>query len=231
MSLILDALRKSEAERRRGQAPDLHSPSPLLMRAPPRRRSAWPVVFAGIAMLGLAAAAWWWLPPRQADAPSDVTPAAGRPSMDAETTIDTPPAPALTPIPSPVAAAPPPPRIQEPVPAPTLPEPDVIQPAAVGPAGQTPPIAVASAAAAVSAEPADPDLPTLSALSSAQRAAMPPLKMSMHVWAELPADRFVIIDGQRVGEGSRLPGAVVAQIRRDGVVLDVDGRLYLLPRP
>ena len=107
--------------------------------------------------------------------------------------------------------------------------PERIEPTIVAPPVRSAPIAPATAAATTA--PADPELPTISALSSEQRAAMPPLKMSMHVWAEQPADRFVIIDGQHVGEGARLPGAVVAQIRRDGVVLDVDGRLYLLPRP
>jgi len=82
--------------------------------------------------------------------------------------------------------------------------------------------------AAPATEPAPPDI---AFLPTEQRSTMPPLKMSMHVWSEQPAERFAIIDGQRVGEGARVPGGVVAEIRRDGVVLDVGGRLYLLHRP
>ena len=43
--------------------------------------------------------------------------------------------------------------------------------------------------------------------------------------------RFAIVDGQRIVEGTQLGGAVVTQIRRDGVELDVNGRRVLLPRP
>jgi len=40
MSLILDALRKSEAERRRGQSPSLYSASPMpTTRARPENRN------------------------------------------------------------------------------------------------------------------------------------------------------------------------------------------------
>ena len=53
----------------------------------------------------------------------------------------------------------------------------------------------------------------------------------MHVYSDEPARRFAIIDGQRVAEGARLGPGVVAQIRRDGVVIDIDGRRVLLPKP
>jgi hypothetical protein len=43
MSLILDALRKSEAERRRGQAPSLYSQAPQLTT---RRRPPWHILLA-----------------------------------------------------------------------------------------------------------------------------------------------------------------------------------------
>ena len=71
----------------------------------------------------------------------------------------------------------------------------------------------------------------MAVLDAATRGALPPLKLSMHVYADEPARRFAIIDGQRVAEGARLGGGVVAQIRRDGVVIEVDGRRVLLPKP
>lgn len=62
MSLILEALRKSEAERRRGQSPDLYAELP-----PPSRRTAkrvlpwqWLVLAAGtLAIAGWAARGYW----------------------------------------------------------------------------------------------------------------------------------------------------------------------------
>jgi general secretion pathway protein B len=53
----------------------------------------------------------------------------------------------------------------------------------------------------------------------------------MHVWNSDATRRFAIVDGQRVVEGTRVGAAVVTAVRRDGVVLDVNGRLLLLPRP
>jgi general secretion pathway protein B len=53
----------------------------------------------------------------------------------------------------------------------------------------------------------------------------------MHVWSADPARRFAIVDGQRVTEGALLAGGTVAQIRRDGVVLELGARRLLLPRP
>jgi general secretion pathway protein B len=79
--------------------------------------------------------------------------------------------------------------------------------------------------------PADEYVPTLAALTPGERAALPPLKLSMHVWNSDAARRFAIVDGQRVVEGTRVGAAVVTAIRRDGVVLDVNGRSLLLPRP
>jgi general secretion pathway protein B len=70
MSLILEALRKSEAERRRGRLPKLDS-RPLA-----RQRSAsWlPTAALGIATLGVASGVGFWLvqKPSEADAQTDV---------------------------------------------------------------------------------------------------------------------------------------------------------------
>jgi len=60
-----------------------------------------------------------------------------------------------------------------------------------------------------------------------QRRQLPPLKMSMHMWA--PTQRFAIIDGARVAEGDRLGDAVVEAITADGVVLAWQGQRLHLP--
>ena len=58
MSLILDALRKSEAERRRGQSPDLFAASPGVPAAPPARPRVWPLLVLGAMLLASAWLIW-----------------------------------------------------------------------------------------------------------------------------------------------------------------------------
>ena len=219
MSLILDALRKSEAERKRGQAPSLFSPMPM---PPSRRRRApvWPML-AGVAALIVVAvvAMRYW--PGDAGTESVAEPAAVAPAAHEPATVTAAPPPNIpAPAPAPAKSAPLPPPSAAVV-APSTPAPT---PVAVAPVTPPPPVPVAP-------EPTADYLPGLGSLPPDQRANLPPLKLSMHVWSEQPARRIAIIDGQRVGEGSSLSGAIVAEIRRDGVALDINGQRYLLPRP
>lgn len=62
-------------------------------------------------------------------------------------------------------------------------------------------------------------------LPDAIRAEVPEFKFSVLVFAADPADRFVLIGGQRLEENDSVqPGLVVKEIRRDGVVFSY--RLY-----
>jgi general secretion pathway protein B len=62
-------------------------------------------------------------------------------------------------------------------------------------------------------------------LPDSVRSDIPVIKFSVLVYATDPADRFVLINGQRLGEGdSAQSGLVVKEIRRDGVVFSY--RLY-----
>lgn len=62
-------------------------------------------------------------------------------------------------------------------------------------------------------------------LPDAVRAEVPVIKFSVLVYAADPADRFVLINGQRLAEGdSAKPGLVVEEIQRDGVLFSY--RLY-----
>jgi general secretion pathway protein B len=79
------------------------------------------------------------------------------------------------------------------------------------------------------AQPASPantidDTIALSDLSIGERKALPPLKLSMHLWNADSSRRFVIIDGNRLREGDRAGDAVVTAITEDGVILDWNGR-------
>lgn len=76
-----------------------------------------------------------------------------------------------------------------------------------------------------------PDARPLAALDAASRAALPPLRLSMHVWSEQPAQRFALIDGQRLGEGARLGEVTIETIERDAVILSWRGERLRLARP
>lgn len=68
-------------------------------------------------------------------------------------------------------------------------------------------------------------------LSAETRTRMPALKLSMHVYADDPAGRFVILDGKRRVEGDPIDqGLRVEAIRRDGVVLSYNGQRFLVAR-
>lgn len=246
MSLILDALRKSEAERQRGKSPGLFATTPGVQRQtfPPMR--LWPVL---VFLAFLLASAWviWRGESRRAEseqAAMATTQSAGTEieELDAGTATDsrvdavarrvqgaptTAPA-APTPMTSDAARAP---ALQSPTPAGVVAAQPV--PAAMAPAAPTMPLPPLSAAApdVISDAPAAESLPTVAALDSGTRASLPPLKLSMHVFGQDPAKRFAIIDGKRVSAGSLLGNGVVEEIRRDGVVINVNGQRLLVPKP
>ncbi|HET6603347.1 MAG TPA: general secretion pathway protein GspB [Xanthomonadaceae bacterium] len=255
MSLILEALKKSEAERRLGQAPGLLSPTPRISH---RRPAPWILVSVAVVALAGVLASAWWLGRSGAWAPEPATHTDPAPAP-AQRTVATSPEP--TPAAAPEQIAPPPrrqhnaaastdpatrrpphpdPSLAGSVPAPAA----TATPAAAGdrsgstepdpstsPATSPPAYEPESAAPAADVPPIEA-LPTLRELAAAERAALPPLSITMHVYAQVPARRFVLIDGRRRSEGDRLAeGLVLEQIRRDGAVLNLRGRRFLLPRP
>lgn len=250
MSLILEALKKSENQRRLGESPSIGTP----VMAVRRRRSLLPyLVFLIVLGLGVL---WWLRRPESAPtpaptpaAPAIATPAAN-PAPAAEPPIQTtrpatqpapsrPPAserpaapvvPASTPRPGPDAMpkpAPLPPNsrptpVERPVAKPSTPvEPPVSKPMPSTAPGPTP-----------KPEPA-PDverLPMFWELPLASRRELPPLNVTMHVFADDPAQRFVIVNGDRRVEGDDVGGLRLIEIRRDGIVFERDGTRFLYPR-
>lgn len=108
------------------------------------------------------------------------------------------------------------------------PSPPAVAPAL--PVLPSPPLPEA-APAPITDAPAEDSLPTVAVLDSGTRASLPPLKLSMHVFGQDPAKRFAIIDGKRVAAGSLLGNGVVEEIRRDGVVININGQRMLVPKP
>ena len=273
MSLILEALRKSDAERRLGTAPELLAPMPVLRPPQPRRRWRFAIAGGG-AFLAVALMLGWWsrrgLVPShdvpatgalhtQRTADTSVTEGAARPAPKSEGVVDSTPPRVARPAAAPILdmsraiAAP---RIREIPPAtrsglrPGISAaniPSVSRPAAASTAGvvaATPPLVTSLPAPSsppaplipATSDPAaiadEPELVPLGSLSAAERNALPTLKVSMHVYANDPAQRFMIVDGHRVGEGARLAdGVILVRIRHDGAEIDAHGMRVLLPKP
>lgn len=226
MSFILDALRKSEAARRRSEAPDLFAAMPQTAE-PQRARHPWPLwAIAGIGALSLIVAIWLVSRPPATQAPMTSTAGTARVESAEAETVDAPVAPveaiaATSPAETlpvverpttPVAPVATPPAVAS-VPAPS---PSTSQSTAPNdtPRDLPPPPAPLPPAPPASDQPI-----ALADLDPATRNQLPPLKLSMHLWNETASARFVILDGQRLKEGDVLGELVVERITRDGAVL------------
>lgn len=243
MSFILDALRKSESERRREAVPDV-TRIPL---APARLElPRW--VTAVIGALGLAVVALalaWWHSARAPRPEAAATPAPAPAATPASTAGPArTAAPRTTPLPEPGAE---PRRSREIVPLPELAErstratADAREPAPAPAPSESGADASRSRAAAerASAAPSDdgratPDaepaaaLPRISDLR-AEGVAIPELRLELHAYGDTPANRFVFVNGQRYGEGDTLDdGQQVVRITPEGAVLEHAGRRFLL---
>ncbi len=82
----------------------------------------------------------------------------------------------------------------------------------------------APAGATASAQP-------YSELPFSVRKSLPELKLSMHVYAADPSQRFVVLNDSRLTEGEKTTDDVfVREIRPDGVVLEFQGQRFFFPR-
>ena len=117
----------------------------------------------------------------------------------------------------------------------SVPAPPAATAATPGPAAQ-PAAAPAQVATATppktpAAQPQQPYLPTLWELPYATRKDIPELSLTMHVYTADPAQRFVVVKGDRHAEGDDLgDGLKLAEIRPEGVVLDYKGQRFVYPR-
>jgi general secretion pathway protein B len=221
MSLILEALRKSEAERRRGATPDLHTElptSPVLARSTVPGWVLWMLAAAAaIALLLWGVRAWW--PPAPTLLAGTVNPVPApmpaKPALPPVSRLSPPPT-AVVPSPPVAAAAPP---TVKPAPA-SAPPTELVPP---------PALQRAPAPAPITAPPPPDDALSLSDLTPDERKVLPPLKLSMHLWNDDASRRFVILDGNRLREGDRDGDAVITAITTDGVLLDWNGRRIRLP--
>ncbi len=225
MSIILDALRKSDAERQRQSGPGLADAG---YRPPPRRRSLWlpllVIVLAGNLLLG-AYLLWRDRPPSTAGT-APATTRVEPPAVPAATTPVTRPqqiellredAPYQPMADLPALESEAPGAADTPVTPPVTPPPATVEPAV----GEPPP-----ASAAIREGP-----PTIEQLAARGELALPPLHVDIHVYSEVPAERFVFINQRKYTEGSQLSeGPRVEEITQEGAILSQGGQRFLLTR-
>lgn len=220
MSYILDALRRSQAERERerGQVPGLEA-RPVVPGAAvvDRGRSRWGLVVAAVLLALAAAALWAW---RSTGAPASTTDAPATATAPTVAVAPAVPAAASGPLASPAGAEAPAAALPTVAPvAPPAPLPMVVSAPPAQPVDGSlpaPPPAVAAPATAAppaASAPAAPAAVLLSALTPEQRRDLPPLVMGGSIWSDNALSRFVIINGQVVREGEvAAPGVTVERI-------------------
>jgi general secretion pathway protein B len=226
MSYILDALKKSEAERTRGVVPTLLAPQQTALRG---GVIGWLVVGALLVNAGLLAAWMYWPTKKDSTSPptnsvSAVTPPAtgaylapvqtqpasnapAYPTASASASMPAGAAYADNP-PTPVAAMPPTTRVAQPD-ANTI---DSGQPTIITPRSE-------AAAAPV------PSATNANASRGTNDATALHYEFSTHFYASDPSKRAVTLNGRRYMEGDLLdPGVRIKEITETGVVLDVGGQ-------
>ncbi len=231
MSYILEALRRAEAERQRGAVPGLHAqPAATALAdagwvtAPAGASGRWRLAaLAGVGLLALGAGAVWWLKPAQTyrtAAPAPAVVAVAPPTLGPAPTPTAPPSA----MPAPAAPLPQPPASVAAI------APVALQrlPAAAAPEAV---VAPASAPAPRNVSPIPPArLLTLAELPDALRRELPALNLGGAVYAEQPAQRMVIVNGQVFHEGDRLGADLqVQEIRLKSVVFSQRGQRFEMP--
>jgi general secretion pathway protein B len=239
MSFILDALKKSESDRQRQSGPSLFE----VKVAPPRRTlPVWAVAIAVLLVVNVIVISWMLLRRPAAQQPA-APPQAAAPGIHdapaARAAITPPPAPQVSSnpgqapgsAPAPAAAA----TAQGPVPAPaplvnggqSTSQP----PPSDNPSDNAPAVEPAATPGFRTSGGGNPNggMPLYQQIVTSD--GLPALHLDMHVFADLPRNRFVMINMHKAGEGDTLPGGVhVDAIRPDGVVLTYQGTQFLLPR-
>lgn len=237
MSFILEALRKSEQQRRQGEVPRLGSEPPP---PPPRRSSRLLVILVAALLLNGALLGWWLLSPADQDspgAPPQQRPATG---VEANRTDESAAAPQTTAAGAEAAET----RGGEPAAEDTAARiPSEEAPASAGRVVSRP-AAGAPEAEEKTTAPAEPVAPSpavspgrkavepeavlpLSRLPANIRAGIPEIELQLHFFTSRPERRMVRLNGSNLREGETGPdGLLVEEINSRGVVLRHRGQRF-----
>jgi general secretion pathway protein B len=242
MSYILDALRKADAERERGNVPGLHA-QPLPTVATPGahtwlRRALW--LGAAVAAGAVAVIGWRMLRPAPSPPATAVLAQAPAPAIQAS------PTPAPAPVAAPLPEQPQPKVVLVPdAPAPAAPaskpkdKPRDKPPAKEADKATAPPkdkalpspgaaatnatAAKPAASSAAVPQPAPADLPPIA------NAGLPKLTVNGSVYSENASQRMLVVNGQVFNEGNTLvPDAVLERIGQRSATVNVRGTRYRL---
>jgi general secretion pathway protein B len=224
MSFILDALKKSEAERNRKSGPVLMD---MRIARPRRQLPVWVWVIAIVLLANLALLGYVLLRSATHPAPAvAAAPSAGNPAG----VPATPPATAVSAAPAGNAAAAPvlpPPALPATTPA-TAPGVVIRQSNAVVSPDDFPALPATGAPTRLTAPgtPTENDLPSDEDLRQGG-VALPNLRLSLHVYDDIPANRFVLLNASRLREGQETAeGVLVERIEPTSVVLAWRGRRF-----
>lgn len=212
MSYILDALRKSETERRQGKVPDLGQQVQLIHRPGKRRRS--PVVWVALALLvnaGVLAFVFW--PESPAELPVVQPPQAPEPDIRQEQKAT----PEIT-------------REAETAVAPPS-EPEPVKETVIAPVRERPTIITPSARPERRAEALRQDerrarVPHLVELPLSFQKSVPDLMFNSHIYSTDPYASRVMINGHYLSQGESFSGMTVIEITEEGVVLGKQGQTF-----
>jgi general secretion pathway protein B len=212
MSFILDALKKSESERKRQTGPVLMD---VRIAAPRRRWPGW-VWVLGAALLANLALVGYLL---STSTPREGERAAAVPAAPPATA----PAVAATAISAASVVAP-----ATPVAAPATPIATLPPAAAPAQSAGLSQLAAPESTLASEPDPNDVNLPTLQDLQ-ASGITLPPLVLNLHVYDSNAANRYVLLNSLRLREGDFTPeGVRLEHITAQGVILESRGRRFRL---
>jgi len=205
MSFILDALKKSEAERQRQNAPGIAN---IPQGGRPERSSKWILIIAGLLIVNLIVISGLVLKPDTETAappvptPTSVSVARPAPEKSSGTANEAQRSTSPTYSTEPVQSA----------------QPDAIAPAKLPVTAEQP--------ATVSE-----GLPSFNELRVQGILQLPDMHLDIHVYSRQPADRFVFVNMSKYKESATLAeGPVVSEIAPEGDVLEYQGKRFLLPR-
>lgn len=208
MSLILDALRKSERARQQTLNGQISNVAPVTEHS--RLPTPWVTLIGLVLLLNAVVLAYLlW----RTDQSERSAPAVASVTTTTITTI-----PAREPVIRPLAD-------------------EVTQPGAqaqatpIATTTKNPIPASTTVTEAVVATNPDSAIAPLDSLPQAFQQSLPTLHLDVHSYAANPADRFVVINMQRYVAGDTLKeGPRVIAITQQGVILDYQGTRFLLPR-
>lgn len=202
MSIILDALRRADSDRgERGRGSAVRVPGTRARRG----RNWWPA--AAVLVLGNVLLILWLL------APADPEPVVLEPAV--------------------VAPGPVQPTAARPTPGRQVPsdDPAEVTARAAAPAPRSEPRPGPTRTTQPVVRDPGRDVPLLNELTLELRQRIPAYSLDVHVYADAPEQRFVMLSMERLGQGATSrDGITVVSILPDGVILSWSGTEFLQPR-